>query len=155
MTIEVDEIQLFPWSLIISSQYPIKSMYAIYYMWPYNFLPSTSSWFCIKIKWKWGTIFISLKKWNLDQIWNQYATHIKILNRFCYIELIHSWDNDGRSSQKKEKDEKDYVDKTPLKPPLQSMNWEIAPAKQETTTKSILETNLYFAVPTLTALLLY
>lgn len=47
-------------------------------------------------------------------------THIKVVNRFSDIELVHGRDDYGRSSKKKQYNKKKQINASPSKPPFQS-----------------------------------
>lgn len=57
-------------------------------------------------------------------------THIKVVNRFSNIELVHGWDDYGRSSKKKQHNKKKQIDGSPSKPPFQSTHWKIFPGER-------------------------
>jgi len=58
-------------------------------------------------------------------------THIKVVNRFSDIELVHGWYDYGWSSKKKQQNEKRQINAPPSDPPVQPTHWKIIPAKKE------------------------
>lgn len=56
-------------------------------------------------------------------------THIEVVNRFSDIELVHSRDDDGRGSKKKQHNKKKQINASPSEPPFQSTHRKILPEK--------------------------
>lgn len=57
-------------------------------------------------------------------------THVKVVNRFSDIELVHSWNDYGWSGKKKQHNKKKEINAKPSKPPFETMHWKIIPAKK-------------------------
>lgn len=59
------------------------------------------------------------------------------MNRFSDIELVHGWDDYGRSGKKKQHNKKKQINASPSKPPFQSMHWKIFPGERSKNKKDI------------------
>lgn len=57
--------------------------------------------------------------------------YIEVLHRLCDIELVHSGDDDGRSGEKEEKDEEDYINHKAADPPYKAPDGEVFPGREK------------------------